>query len=100
MEPADKNDEVITSDNRVVGCRGRVLVAVLMLVVLALLLAFTLFYRLFTWTPPVPRRAASDIAVPALAAVRGVDSTRDPSVGGPPRISYTSSACAISATSA
>ena len=61
MEPGDKNDkndEVITSDNTVVGCRGRVLVAVLVLAALALILAFTLLYRLFTWTPPVPRRAA------------------------------------------
>jgi len=97
MEPGDKNDEVITSDNRVVGCRGRVLVAVLMLAALALILAFTLFYRLFTWTPPVPRRAASDLSAPVLASLRGAESTRAPFIGRPPRISYTSSACAVSA---
>ena len=70
MEPSDRNDEVITSDNRIVGCRGRVLVAVLVLAVLALILVFTLFYRLFTWTPPVPRQAATDVPAPMLALVR------------------------------
>jgi len=60
MKPSDHNGEVITSDNRVVGCRGRVLVAVLILAALALILTATLLYRLFTWTPPVPRQAAID----------------------------------------
>ncbi|WP_166040555.1 hypothetical protein [Sphingosinicella sp. YJ22] len=98
MEPSDRNEEVITSDNRIVGCRGRVLVAVLMLAALALILAFTLLYRLFTWTPPVPRGAASEISAPVLASLRGVEPARAPVHRPAPRISYNSSACAISAT--
>ena len=81
MEPSDRNDdEVITSDNRIVGCRGRVLVAVLILAALALILTATLFYRLFTWTPPVPRRAATDADPPMAAIVprRASTPVRDP----------------------
>ena len=70
MEPSDRNDEVITSDNRIVGCRGRVLVAVLILAALALILTATLFYRLFTWTPPVPRQAAIETDPPTAAIVQ------------------------------
>ncbi len=68
MSSDRRNDEVITSDNRIVGCRGRVLVAVLILAVLALILTATLFYRLFTWTPPVPRQADAG-ANPSMAAL-------------------------------
>ncbi len=67
MGPSGRSDEVITSDNRIVGCRGRVLVAALVLAALALILTATLVYRLFTWTPPVPRRAEMD-AAPSVAA--------------------------------
>lgn len=69
MEPSDRSDEVITSDNRIVGCRGRVLVAVLVLAALALILAATLLYRLFTWTPPVPRSAGTDSGPPLVALI-------------------------------
>jgi hypothetical protein len=68
MQPSDRSDEVITNDNRIVGCRGRVLLAVLVLAALVLILAATLLYRLFTWTPPVPRRAAID-SNPSLVAI-------------------------------
>ena len=67
MEPSGRSDEVITSDSRIVGCRGRVLVAALVLAALALILTATLVYRLFTWTPPVPTRAEID-AAPSVAA--------------------------------
>ena len=60
MEPGNQDDDVITRGDEIVGCRGRVLLAVLVLAVLILILTATLFYRLFTWTPPVPRRAAAD----------------------------------------
>lgn len=70
MEPSGHDDEVITSDNRIVGCRGRVLVAVLILAALALILTATLLYRVFTWTPPVPRRAAADLDSTAGMVVR------------------------------
>ncbi|MFN3726573.1 MAG: hypothetical protein ACK4SZ_09730 [Allosphingosinicella sp.] len=119
MEPSDHNDEVITSDNRIVGCRGRVLVAVLILAALALILTATLFYRLFTWTPPVPRRAAIDTHPPMAAIVQasgpGFVSVRSrrpvenpnllqprsaPSSDAGKRIGYTSPAWLLSAISA
>ena len=69
MESGDQDDDVITRGDEIVGCRGRVLVAVLVLVVLILILTATLFYRLFTWTPPVPRRAAADVPSASQAVV-------------------------------
>ena len=62
------DNDIVVRDNQVVGCRGRVLVAVIALVVIILFAAGLLFYTLFTQPPQQPAgRAAADSAPTAFA---------------------------------
>ena len=57
----DGRNDIVISDDRVVGCRGRVLGAVIILAVLILVATAILFYTLFTQPPQQPvRKAAAD----------------------------------------
>jgi hypothetical protein len=55
------DDEIVIVEGRVAGCRGRVLIALLVLAILFALLLFMLVRGLLTETPPlpVPQAAAS-----------------------------------------
>lgn len=61
-----QTDDVVTRDNQIVGCRGRVLVAVLVLAILVLILVALLAYTLFTGTQQPVRRASIDPAIPLV----------------------------------
>ena len=52
-QPADE-DIVITTDHRLVGCRGRVLVAVSFVVLLILALLIVLVLNLLSESQPLP----------------------------------------------
>jgi len=64
----NKEDQVVIQGGRIVGCRGRVLVAVIILAVLILIAIATLSYSLFSGKQQPVRRAAAD----APAAVQHV----------------------------
>ena len=82
---AEEQDEiVITKDHRLVGCRGRVLVAVLVVTVLLLVLLAFLLLSLLSGTQPTPqpvrRASVSDahaVAVATLLLLEG----QEPSAG-------------------
>lgn len=59
---------VVTSSGRLVGCRGRVLVAVLVLAVLLILLLAFLVRAMLMPTAPQPVRRASADAPPVVEA--------------------------------
>lgn len=58
----DKEDEVVIQGGRIVGCRGRVLLATIILAVLILIAIATLSYSLFSGKQQPVRRAATDAA--------------------------------------
>lgn len=63
----EKEDKLVIQGGQIVGCRGRVLVAVIILAVLILIAIGTLSYSLFSGKQQQPvRRAAAD--TPAILA--------------------------------
>jgi len=70
-EPEDPNEDiVITSDRRLVGCRGRVLVAVLLVIALILFLTFVLVRSLLSDSQPLPGGAQAATEAPPESATR------------------------------
>lgn len=66
LEPEQPDDDiVITSDRRLVGCRGRVLVAILLVVALILFLMFVLVRNLLSESQPLPGAAQAATALSA-----------------------------------
>lgn len=63
-----EEDIVITSDDRLRGCHGRVLIAVLVLAALLLLLLAILFQGMLSGPAPQPVRRASADGAPIAAA--------------------------------
>ena len=61
-------DDVVTRDNRIVGCRGRVLVAIIILAILVLMLVALLLYSLFAGPQQPVRRASIDSENPIALA--------------------------------
>ena len=85
-----EDDIVITQDGRLKGCRGRVLLAVIVITVLLTLLVVSLFYAMMSGPTPQPvRRAAAD-TMPELAIWR-VDALR----GRQPRAAMTGAAPSV-----
>ena len=61
-------DEVVIEHGRFTGCRGRVLIVLLVLAVMISLLVAMLVRGMFTGTPPLPvKRAAVEAAAVELA---------------------------------
>ena len=69
---AEQEDEVVvTKSGRLAGCRGRVLVALIVLAILLLLLAAVLVRGMLGGTTPQPaRRAAANAPVAVEAGLR------------------------------
>ena len=61
----EQDEELVVKQGRIAGCRGRVLVAVIVVGVLFLLLLFMLVRGMLSGTPPQPVRRAAASHPPA-----------------------------------